>query len=161
MPAVTGARSERPAPRPHNRASGPDGSGQRASDEVELDAQQPFGHSVRGHVRSIAADSRNVCAANTLSSTSPCTSSSGRASDSSAGGSAASSISELCAYTSLPSAGSPRYRSVYAVSYSAQSVTGAPATAQWYTSGRRSTASAASQPPNDQPRIATRPRSRS
>jgi hypothetical protein len=33
--------------------------------------------------------------------------------------------------------------------------------AQWYTSGRRSTASADSQPPNDQPRIDTRERSRS
>lgn len=81
------------------------------AEEVEFKVEETFGEAagamwvapVSGStecgrpVASNAADSRSVCAATTLSSTMPCTSSSGRACAGSVTGSAASSTSEWCA----------------------------------------------------------------
>jgi len=90
---------------------------------------------------SSAADRRSVCAGTTLSSAMPCTSSSGRRS------AGASSRSDERSYASGSWSGWPRKRSDQWVSYRRWSMAGAPATAAWNTSGRRSTAAAASVPP--------------
>ena len=65
----------------------------------------------------------------------------------------ASRISERASYRSGNWSGWPRNRSRQYALYSRWSVTPAPATATWKTSGRCKTAHVASDPPNDQPRM--------